>query len=170
MYVYVLNKNNQPLMPTIRAKHVRELLNSGKAVVLNSNPFAIKLKYETEDIIQYLYCGMDTGRENIGVAVSNEVGECVFRGILQTNNKTIKQNMEDRKALRNERRRHKRQKKQRKALKNNTSMKSDNETIYQNKKVVKSKQIRYPKMQEYAEHKIIKGKEAKFANRKREES
>lgn len=76
--IYIVNKYNKPLMPTNRHSHIRKLLKQGKAVVINTKPFIIKLKYETSDITQNLYCGIDTGRENIGIGVSNEKGECLF--------------------------------------------------------------------------------------------
>ena len=169
MYIYVLNRNNQPLMPTKRARHVRKLLDTGKAVVLNSNPFTIKLKYETKNILQSLYLGEDPGRENVGASVSNEDGECVYRAHLQTNNKTIKDNMNDRKNHRRERRFHSRQRKQRKALRDDQHIVSDNETLLKNRKTVKSVLIKYPGMEEKIEHKVIKGKESKFNNRKRKD-
>lgn len=50
--VYILNKKGKPLMPTTRCGHVRKLLNSKKAVVVNSNPFAVRLKYDTPNGVQ----------------------------------------------------------------------------------------------------------------------
>ena len=43
--VYIVNKKGNPLMPTTRYGKVKRLLKSGKAVVINNNPFTIKLKY-----------------------------------------------------------------------------------------------------------------------------
>ena len=68
--IYVVNKKGKPLMPTNRHGHVRKLLNEGKAVAVNNHPFTIRLKYETLDITQPLYLGIDTGRENIGEGAS----------------------------------------------------------------------------------------------------
>lgn len=166
-YIYIVDKHNRPLMPTTRHSHVRRLLKSGKAVAISSSPFVVKLKYDTNNIIQPLYCGVDTGRENVGVGVSKQDGECVYLSHLQTNNKTIKQKMEERRMHRQERRLHSRQRKQRKALRNNQQLSSENEALLRNRKTVKSVLIRYPGMEKYVEHKVIKGKEAKFANRKR---
>lgn len=67
--VYVLNKDGKPLMPTTRCWHVRRLLKEQKARVVTSKPFTIQLLYETDDVAQPLYLGIDTGRTNIGVAV-----------------------------------------------------------------------------------------------------
>ena len=73
-YVYILNKQGKPLMPTTRCGKVRKLLKEGKAVVVRSNPFTIRLKYDTTNIVQDLYLGIDTGRENIGVGISDTKG------------------------------------------------------------------------------------------------
>ena len=67
--VYVLNKDGKPLMPTTRCGHVRHLLKEQKARVVTSKPFTIQLLYETDDVVQPLYLGIDPGRTNIGVAV-----------------------------------------------------------------------------------------------------
>ena len=62
--IYVVNKHNKPLMPTNRHSHIRKLIKQGKAVVINSNPFIVKLKYETADVTQPLCCGIDTAHKN----------------------------------------------------------------------------------------------------------
>ena len=67
--VYVLNKDGKPLMPTTRGGHVRHLLKEQKARVVRAKPFTIQLLYETNDVVQPLYLGIDPGRTNIGVAV-----------------------------------------------------------------------------------------------------
>ena len=53
--VYVLNKDGKPLMPTTRCGHIRHLLKEKKARVVRTNPFTIKLVYETDDVVQPLY-------------------------------------------------------------------------------------------------------------------
>jgi len=60
-YVYVLDKDGKPLMPTTRCGHVRKLLRDGKAVVHSGKLFAIRLLYDTEGIRQALYGGTDPG-------------------------------------------------------------------------------------------------------------
>ena len=70
MFVYVLDKNGQPLMPTSRFGKVRRLLRDRKAKVVRREPFTIKLLYEPEtDVVQECYCGVDTGSKHVGVAV-----------------------------------------------------------------------------------------------------
>lgn len=167
--IYIVNKYNKPLMPTNRHSHIRKLLKQGKAVVINSNPFTVKLKYETANITQPLYCGIDTGRENIGLGVSNEKGECIVKVKVVTNNKTIKIKMDERRCHRQERHLHKRQKKQRKALKEGNVIRSNNRIEYKNKQVSYI-EVKAIGADEPAIHKVIRGAESKFNNRKRSEN
>ena len=169
-FVYVLNKKGKPLMPTTRCGHVRKLLKEKKAVPVCNNPFTIRLKYETPDVVQSLYLGIDTGRENIGIAVSEENGNCVYLAELETHNKSIKKKMTERREFRSERRRHKRISKQRKAIKNGTTIQNGYDTVLRSKKECKSKIVIYPGMEEGITHKVIQGAEAQFNNRKRKEN
>lgn len=170
MYVvYVLNKKGKPLMPTTRFKHVRLLLKEGKAVAINNNPFTIRLKYETPDIVQPLTLGIDPGRENIGLSVSKEDNNSVYSCKVQTNNKQVTKNMKERKAHRQSRRRHRRQRLQRKALRTNTQLKQGEYAILRNHKPCKSIKISYPGMEDSITCKVIRGKESRFNNRKRKE-
>lgn len=102
--VYVLNKDGKPLMPTTRGGHVRHLLKEQKARVVTSNPFTIQLLYETDDVVQPLYLGIDPGRTNIGVAVVKADGTAVFTAHLETRNKEIPKLMKKRKNSRRARR------------------------------------------------------------------
>lgn len=95
--VYVLNKDGKPLMPTTRCGHVRRLLKEQKAQVVTSKPFTIQLLYETDDVVQPLYLGIDPGRTNIGVAVVKTDGTAVFTAHLETRNKEIPKLMQERK-------------------------------------------------------------------------
>ena len=167
IYIVVLDKHGKPLMPTTRCGHVRKLLKSGEAVAICNNPFTIRLKYETENQKQKLYLGFDTGRENIGNAITDEKANCSFLGELETKNKSIKLKMQDRKNYRKERRRHKRISKQRKAIKNGTIIQKGQDDVLRTKKQCKSKEISYPGMEKSVTHKVIQGSEAQFNNRKR---
>lgn len=102
--VYVLNKDGKPLMPTTRCGHVRHLLKEQKARVVTSKPFTIQLLYETDDVVQPLYLGIDPGRTNIGVAVVKTDGTAVFTAHLETRNKEIPKLMQGRKKARRTRR------------------------------------------------------------------
>lgn len=168
-YVYVVDKHGKPLMPTKRFGNVRHLLDDSKAVVISTKPFTIRLKYESTHYTQPVYEGIDTGRENIGDAASLENGKNVFLSNVRTNNKSIKKNMQDRAAFRRERRRHHRKSKQRKAVHDGTAIKKgDNDTV-RTKHNCKSVKISYPTAEKPVTHKVIRGKEGKFANRKRPE-
>ena len=69
MFVYVLDKNGQPLMPTSRFGKVRRMLRDKKAKVVKSCPFTIRLLYEPETkIVQDIILGVDTGSKHVGVA------------------------------------------------------------------------------------------------------
>ena len=95
--VYVLNKDGKPLMPTTRCGHVRHLLKEQKARVVTSKPFTIQLLYETDDVVQPLYLGIDPGRTNIGVAVVKADSTAVFTAHLETRNEEIPKLMQGRK-------------------------------------------------------------------------
>ena len=69
MFVYVLDMNGQPLMPTQRFGKVRRLLRDGKAKVVKRCPFTIRLLYEPKTkIVQDIVLGVDTGSKHVGVA------------------------------------------------------------------------------------------------------
>lgn len=167
--VYVLDKHGKPLMPTKRFGHVRRLMRSGRAVPVCDSPFTIRLKYDSTGFVQKVHEGLDVGRENIGNGASLENGECILLEDIRTNNKSIKKAMKDRAAYRRERRRHRRQRKQRAARRNNTELKSGKPCIALGNKQSMSVSIKYPGANEPTEHKVIRGKEGKFNNRKRED-
>lgn len=95
MFVYVLNKDGQPLMPTSRFGKVRRLLKDKKAKVIKRNPFTIKLLYETEtQIVQICTLGVDTGSAHVGTAVYSE-GKILYTSQVEIRN-DIKSKMDDR--------------------------------------------------------------------------
>ena len=65
MYVYVLNKHGEPLMP-------RVLLQSKKATVIKKTPFTIQLKYGSSGYKQPVSLGVDAGSKHIGIAATTE--------------------------------------------------------------------------------------------------
>lgn len=67
MFVFVLNKDGTPLMPTKPAK-ARILLKTGKAKVVRTTPFTIKLLFESSSYTQPVTAGMDTGSKTVGCA------------------------------------------------------------------------------------------------------
>ncbi len=92
MFVYVINFDNQPLMPCKPAK-AKHLLKGEKAKVISRSPFTIKLLYQCEDNKQSVIGGIDTGSKVIGsAAITN--GKVVYQAetyIRQDVSKKMKQ-------------------------------------------------------------------------------
>ena len=103
MFVYVISKNGQPLMPTKRFGKVRRLLKSNKAKVIKRCPFTIQLLYEPIIIIlQEVVLGVDTGSKHIGTAcIANE--EVLYQSQVELRT-DIKPNMDGRRQVRRFRR------------------------------------------------------------------
>jgi 5-methylcytosine-specific restriction endonuclease McrA len=68
MFVFVLNKNGEPLMPC-KPQKARVLLKHGDAKVIKRTPFTIKLVGGSSGYKQTLVAGMDTGSKTLGCAV-----------------------------------------------------------------------------------------------------
>lgn len=85
MKVFVLNQNNQPLMPCSPRK-ARILLKQGKAKVVRKTPFTIKLLYSTGETKQELILGIDTGSSKIGSAVVNSKNNVVYLSQIEIRN------------------------------------------------------------------------------------
>lgn len=69
-YVYVLDPDGKPMMPTTRFGKVRRMLRSGEAKAVTTRPFTIRLTYwpkthETQPVV----AGFDPGRTNIGLCM-----------------------------------------------------------------------------------------------------
>lgn len=103
MFVYIISKNGQPLMPTSRFGKVRRLLKNKQAKVVKRCPFTIQLLYEPKTaIVQEVVLGQDTGSKHVGVA-------CVRNGSVIYQSQTelrddIKSKMDDRRSHRRFRR------------------------------------------------------------------
>ena len=65
--VYILNSKEEPLMPTKRYRHIKNLIRDGKAVKVSNRPYVVKLLYETPNKTQPLTCGIDPGRRSAGI-------------------------------------------------------------------------------------------------------
>ena len=83
--VYVINKDNKPLMPCSNAI-ARLLLKQGKAKVKKRVPFTIKLLYATTEYIQELTLGVDTGSSHVGTAVSDNSGNIYYMADVKVRN------------------------------------------------------------------------------------
>ena len=82
--VYVINYDNQPLMPCSNVI-ARLLLKQGKAKVKRKTPFTIKLTYQANNYTQNLTLGIDTGSSKIGSAVIKENGDIVYLAQIENN-------------------------------------------------------------------------------------
>ena len=75
--VYVISKDNKPLMPTKRHAKVRILLKQKKAKVINNKPFTIQLLYDTKEYTQNVTLGIDSGYTYIGFSAITEKEELI---------------------------------------------------------------------------------------------
>ena len=75
MTVFVISKNGERLMPTIRYGKVRHLLKEGKAIMYSRKPFVIQLTYDVTPHNQPIEICVDTGYEHVGVSVKSESRE-----------------------------------------------------------------------------------------------
>ena len=105
MFVYVISKHGQPLMPTQRFGKVRRLLKNEQAKVVRRCPFTIQLLYEPEtEIVQEVVLGQDTGSKHIGTAcIGNGNGKSLYQSQVELRD-DIKKNMEGRRQARRFRR------------------------------------------------------------------
>ncbi|MBI4750384.1 MAG: HNH endonuclease [Acidobacteria bacterium] len=100
VFVYVLNCDGKPLMPTSPAK-ARLLLKEGKAKVVRKTPFTIKLRFGSSGYKQEVVAGMDTGSTRVGTAaVAN--GNVVYQAEV-TVRTDVSRKMEQRKMYRRSR-------------------------------------------------------------------
>ena len=81
MFVYVVDMNGQPLMPTQRFGKVRRLLRDKKAQVVKRCPFTIRLLYEPETkIVQDVVLGVGYGGNGWFCSISR----CILTIICRT--------------------------------------------------------------------------------------
>lgn len=71
MFIYVLNRHGQPLMPC-HPRKARLLLKMGKAKVKRMVPFTIQLLYGSSGYKQDVSLGVDAGTRHIGVSATTE--------------------------------------------------------------------------------------------------
>jgi len=121
--VYVINYDNQPLMPCSNAI-ARLLLKQGKAKVKRKTPFTIKLTYQADNYIQNLTLGIDTGSSKIGSAVVKENGDIVYLSQIEIRN-DIADKMKQRSKYRRNRRNRKTRYRKARWLNRKNSIKKD---------------------------------------------
>ena len=89
--VYVLNNNNEPLMPTKRFGKVRHLLKNNLAKVVRKEPFTIRLLYDSTNYTQELTLGVDTGSGTFATAVYNNTSqEIIYMSEVEVRNDITK--------------------------------------------------------------------------------
>lgn len=87
--VYVLDINNNPLMPTNRYGKVRHLLKDKKAKIVKRNPFTIKLLYQSTSFKQEVTLGVDSGSKVVGLSATTKKKE-VFASEVVLRNDIVK--------------------------------------------------------------------------------
>lgn len=107
MLVFVISKDNTPMMPTHPAK-ARKLLMSGKAHVINRDPFVIRLNYDVKTReFQTIKVGIDDGAKHAGIALVQERikkdDKVILSGTISVTN-DINSRMETRRSYRRSRR------------------------------------------------------------------
>ncbi len=103
MIVYVIDKENKPLLPTHPAR-ARKLLRNCKAKVIQVVPFTIQLEKSVDNPVGSFEVGIDDGAKHVGVAIKNAAtNEVVFRGELE-HRQDVKRKMAQRRDYRRARR------------------------------------------------------------------
>lgn len=102
MYVYVLSKDGDPLMPTKRCGWVRRALRDGRATVVRRTPFTIRLNYDAGSHLQEVTLGIDAGSKHIGLSASTEKEELFSATVHQRTD--VKKKLDSRRELRRSRR------------------------------------------------------------------
>ena len=121
--VYVISKDNKPLMPCSNVI-ARLLLKQGKAKVKRRCPFTIKLTYETTNYTQELIHGVDTGSSHIGSAVVSKDNKVLYLSQIEIRN-DIKDKMDTRRKYRRNRRNRKTRYRKARWLNRKNSIKKD---------------------------------------------
>lgn len=101
MFVYVLNKNGEALMPC-KPQKARKLLKNNKAKVINRTPFTIQLLYGSSGYNQPVNLGVDAGSQYIGLSATTEKQE-LFKAEVELR-QDISKLLENRRSLRRSRR------------------------------------------------------------------
>ncbi len=83
--VYVISKDNKPLMPCENVV-ARLLLKQKKAKVKRKTPFTIKLLYDTTEYVQDCTLGVDTGSTHVGTSVINSKNEVLYMSDIEIRN------------------------------------------------------------------------------------
>ena len=117
--IFIQNADGTPLAPTRRHRHIQRLLDRGKAKLISSRPWIVRLKYQVENPVAPSYAGStDPGRTNIGEALIDvAAGEVIFLTKVETRNKDIPDLMNERREHRQASRRGERLRRKRRSHK-----------------------------------------------------
>lgn len=97
--------DDQAQMSMCHSERARVLLKEGKAAVLRAAPFTIILLEEKHDaIVKPMTAKLDLGSKTTGMVLVNSDHRVLFAAELEHRGKTIKANLESRRALRRVRR------------------------------------------------------------------
>ena len=121
--VYVISKDNKPLMPCENVV-ARLLLKHGKAKVKRKTPFTIKLINYGMEYVQNCVLGVDTGSIHIGTSVINSKKEILYMSDIEIRN-DITDKLKRRAAYRRNRRSRKTRYRQARWLNRKNSIKKD---------------------------------------------
>ena len=106
--VYILSKNDKPIMPTVNHAKVRLLLKSGRAKVVKRTPFTIQLLVISKTYKQDITLGVDAGSKYVGMSATTKKNE-LFTAELRPRNDVVEllsTRRETRKTRRNRKTRH----------------------------------------------------------------
>lgn len=101
MFVYILNKKGEALMPC-KPQKARKLLKNNKAKVVNRTPFTIQLLYGSSGYKQQINLGVDAGSRYIGLSATTKKKE-LFKAEVELR-QDISKLLENRRSLRRSRR------------------------------------------------------------------
>lgn len=104
MLVYVLNKNNEPLMPC-KPANAKKLLKAKKAKVISREPFTIQLLFASSGYTQDISLGVDAGSRFVGLSATTPKKE-LFSSVVE-----LRTDVMDKIAIRKEYRRSRRSRK-----------------------------------------------------------
>ena len=158
--IYVQDIDGRPLMPCHSSGRAKRMLRSGKAVIVNTMPFTIRLTYRIDDpVCDECLLGIDPGRTNIGLCAIDSKGRVLYASDIVTRNKTIASLMLARKRARQVSRRGERKRRQRRAIaSDSTGMEKATEFWRQ-----------LPGCEKPVCCKVMRNTPAKFSNRKRKD-
>lgn len=159
-YIYVWAPDGRPLMPTKRHRHVKKLLNKGKARIACHVPYTIQLLYDTPGITQPVSAGIDPGRTNTAIAGVSFDGEPLFLAECTTRNREIRKLMDNRRRHRRASRSGERKARQRLAKRFHTMIAAG----------CKMRHLPCYGEEKHVVCKYIRNTEARFCNRKRKEN